>query len=42
MDKKNESGSTRWIIPHGIGRLEIRRDIPPEVVKEILLELLDQ
>ncbi len=41
MDKKNESGATRWIIPRGIGLLEIRRDIPQEVVSETLLELLD-
>lgn len=40
LDKKVESGSIRWIIPRGIGRLEIRRDVPNELVARILDELL--
>lgn len=40
LDKKVESGSIRWILPLGIGQLEIRRDVPLEVVAQVLDELL--
>jgi shikimate kinase / 3-dehydroquinate synthase len=40
LDKKAESGAVRWIIPRGVGRLEIRRDIPPAAVANILDELV--
>lgn len=40
LDKKVDSGAIRWILPLGIGRLEIRRDVPNELVLEVLDELL--
>lgn len=40
LDKKNEAGSTRWILPLGIGKLEIRRDIPYTIAAEVLEELV--
>lgn len=40
LDKKVESGAIRWILPLGIGRLEIRRDVPAELVTAVLDELL--
>ncbi len=40
MDKKSEGGSIRWIIPLGMGKVEIRRDIPQELVREVLPELI--
>lgn len=40
LDKKVEAGAIRWILPHGIGRLEVTREIPPETVAQVLEELL--
>lgn len=40
LDKKVEGGSVRWILPHGIGRLEIRRNVPAEAVQAVAEELL--
>lgn len=40
LDKKSEAGAVRWILPRGLGRLEIRRDVPAELVQEVLQQLL--
>jgi shikimate kinase/3-dehydroquinate synthase len=40
LDKKSEGGALRWIIPHEVGKVTIRRDIPLETVREVLLELI--
>ncbi|HEX2915543.1 MAG TPA: 3-dehydroquinate synthase [Chloroflexia bacterium] len=40
LDKKVESGAIRWILPLDIGRLEIRRDVPVELVEQVLEELI--
>lgn len=40
LDKKVEAGAIRWILPRGIGRLEIRRDVPTTLVQKVLEELL--
>jgi 3-dehydroquinate synthase len=42
LDKKTESGSIRWILPLGIGKVEIRRDIPTTIATEVLMELLEE
>jgi 3-dehydroquinate synthase len=42
LDKKSESGSLRWILPLGIGKVEIRRDIPTQTASEVLMELLQE
>lgn len=41
LDKKIESGSTRWIMPRNIGVIEIRRDVPAALVREVLDEIVD-
>lgn len=41
LDKKVEGGSLRWILPRAIGRLEIKRDVPAELVREVLAELVE-
>ena len=40
LDKKADSGKLRWILPHGIGRLEISNNVPAEQVAAVLDELL--
>jgi 3-dehydroquinate synthase len=40
LDKKVEAGSIRWILPLGIGKVEVRRDISTTVATEVLSELL--
>ncbi len=40
LDKKSEAGAVRWILPLGLGRLEIHRDVPIEAVERILQKLL--
>jgi len=40
LDKKVESGAVRWILPRGIGRMEVTRAVPPETVAQVLEELL--
>lgn len=40
LDKKSEAGSIRWILPRGLGRVEIRRDIPAQAVREVLQKLV--
>jgi 3-dehydroquinate synthase len=41
LDKKVESGSTRWIMPRGIGVVEIRNDIPSDLVQAVLDEIIE-
>jgi 3-dehydroquinate synthase len=40
LDKKVEAGAVRWILPHGIGRVEVTREVPAETVLQVLEELL--
>jgi 3-dehydroquinate synthase len=40
LDKKVEAGAIRWILPRGIGSVEVTRDVPPETVRQVLEELL--
>ncbi len=40
LDKKVEAGAQRWILPLGIGRLEIRNDVPATLVEQVLDELV--
>ncbi|NWJ44369.1 MAG: 3-dehydroquinate synthase [Chloroflexi bacterium] len=40
LDKKSDGGAIRWIIPEGVGRISIRRDIPFEAVREVMKELI--
>lgn len=40
LDKKSEAGAVRWILPRGLGQLEIRRDVPAELVQQVLQKLL--
>ncbi|MBA7597485.1 3-dehydroquinate synthase [subsurface metagenome] len=38
-DKKVKEGRIRFILATEIGKVEIRDDIPPEVIKEVLQEI---
>ncbi len=40
LDKKVEAGAVRWILPRGIGRMEVTREVPAEMVMQVLEELL--
>lgn len=40
LDKKIEAGNIRWILPRGIGSVEVTREVPGEVVAQVLEELL--
>jgi 3-dehydroquinate synthase len=40
LDKKSDGGAIRWIIPEGVGRISICRDIPFEAVREVMKELI--
>jgi 3-dehydroquinate synthase len=40
LDKKVEAGAVRWILPKGIGRVEVTREVPAETVAQVLEELL--
>ena len=40
LDKKIEAGAVRWILPRGIGSVEVTREVPAEVVGQVLEELL--
>ncbi|MEI7555238.1 3-dehydroquinate synthase [Candidatus Chlorohelix sp.] len=40
LDKKSDGGAIRWIIPEGVGRVTIRKDIPFETVREVMRELV--
>lgn len=35
-DKKASQGRLAWVLPEGIGRVVIRRDVPVELVKQVL------
>lgn len=39
-DKKLSRGRLTWVLPEGIGKVAIKRDVPPEVVREVLLRLV--
>jgi 3-dehydroquinate synthase len=39
-DKKSESGRPRWVLPRAIGRAEAGHDVPPEVLREALTDVL--
>jgi 3-dehydroquinate synthase len=38
-DKKRRGGQLRWILPRDIGEVEITRDVPPPVVRAVLVDL---
>ena len=38
-DKKTEAGSLRWVLLEGIGQSVVRRDVPPDLVRETVREL---
>jgi 3-dehydroquinate synthase len=38
-DKKVRQGKVRFVLPTAIGRVEIRDDIDPELIRQVLLEL---
>ena len=38
-DKKRQGAGLRWILPYEIGRAEIVRDVPEELVRSVLVEL---
>ena len=40
LDKKTESGSIRWVALEEMGRAVVRRDIPKELVEEVVAALL--
>ncbi|MBN9389311.1 MAG: 3-dehydroquinate synthase [Chloroflexi bacterium] len=40
LDKKVEAGAVRWILPRGIGSVEVTRAVPAEAVAQVLEELL--
>ena len=40
LDKKADSGAVRWILPHGIGEVEITKNVPSEAVSRVLDILL--
>jgi 3-dehydroquinate synthase len=40
LDKKVEAGAVRWILPRGIGSVEVTRAVPAEAVTQVLEELL--
>lgn len=39
-DKKRQGSRHRWVLPRMIGRVEIADDVPPEVVKSVLRDLV--
>lgn len=39
-DKKLSQGRLTWVLPEGIGKVAIRRDVPLGVVREVLSELV--
>ncbi len=38
-DKKRQGAGIRWILPYEIGRVEIVRDVPQDLVRSVLVEL---
>ncbi len=40
LDKKVKGGAIGWVLLEGIGRPVIRHDVPPELVEEVVHELL--
>ncbi|KPK45935.1 MAG: hypothetical protein AMJ77_06635 [Dehalococcoidia bacterium SM23_28_2] len=40
LDKKIKGGAIRWVLLEDIGRPVIRQDVPPELVEEVVGELL--
>jgi len=40
LDKKIADGTQRWVLLKDIGRAVIRSDVPPELVREVLQEVL--
>ena len=38
-DKKTEAGSLRWVLLEGVGQSVVRRDVPPELVRETVQDL---
>jgi len=39
LDKKAQGGAVRWVLLEDIGRSVIRRDVPPPLVEEVVVEL---
>lgn len=38
-DKKTRAGRVRFVLPRGIGRVEVRDDVPPRLVRAVLRDL---
>lgn len=41
-DKKASEGRLAWVLPEGIGRVTVRRDVPVELVRRVLGELVKE
>ncbi|MGI5836883.1 MAG: 3-dehydroquinate synthase [Chloroflexota bacterium] len=41
-DKKLQQGKLTWVLPDGIGKVDIKRDVPLEVVREVLQSLVTE
>lgn len=39
-DKKAVGGSVQWVLAESIGRVKTKRDVPPELVKRVLEEII--
>ena len=40
LDKKVSAGSVRWVLLEDVGRAVIRSDVPPELVREVVEEVM--
>ncbi|MDP3064239.1 MAG: 3-dehydroquinate synthase family protein, partial [Chloroflexota bacterium] len=40
LDKKVEAGAIRWVLLEGVGRAVIRQDVSPELVRQVVRELV--
>ncbi len=38
-DKKKRGKNLRWVLPRAVGEVEIREDVPVEIVRSVLLEM---
>ncbi|MBI3333267.1 MAG: 3-dehydroquinate synthase [Candidatus Omnitrophica bacterium] len=38
-DKKWQAGRNRWVLPTGIGRVLVRRDVPERIIRSVIEEL---
>ena len=40
LDKKVVAGAVRWVLLEDVGRAVIRADVPPELVQEVVGEII--